>query len=760
MVNAFVGQPVPRLDAIEKVCGSATYADDIRLPGMLYGRILRSPHAHARIVSIDISEASKVPGVLAVVTGDDIVALGGEAVRDMPFLARGKVRYVGEPVAAVAAASEKVAEIALGLIRVTYEELPAVFDPVEAAQEGAVLIHEDLEQYAHISVVRPVPRSNIISLTEFEYGDLEKGFADSDYVFEDTFRIHTVQHGQIEPHCVIAQVLEDGTITLWVANDGPHRLRKDLADALGLPLNRIRVIVPYVGGGFGGKGGLKLEPVAVALAQKTSPRPVKVVMTREEVFTASLVRHAAVIKVKTGVTKDGILVAREVVGYWDTGAYAEKGPTVVRQATSSAAGPYRIPNARLMGYCVYTNKVVAGAYRGYGTPQVTWAYESQMDIIARKLGIDPLEIRLRNLLREGDVIPGAGERARSIGLEECLRRVAAELNWGESLPPLHGRGIACTMKRTKTPSGSAAYVSLNQDGTVNLVVSTVEEGQGPRTVLAQIVSEELGVPLESIKVSHPDTSVTPYDASTTGSRSTFHMGNAVREAARDVKVQIVRLAGEVFDCSPEAVSVLDGKVRVRSGESEVIITYGDLLKRVYGAGGSVLGRGFYYSPSPKGTGLFAGPSVFWMYGAQGVEVKVDPETGQINVLKVVAAHDVGKAINPYTCLGQIEGGVVHGLGTALFEEVLVQGGRILNPNLHDYGMPTALDVPDLVGIIVEASHPEGPFGAKGVGEPVTTPIAAAIANAVHDAVGVRIKELPLTPERVWRELRKDSSHAT
>lgn len=749
MAEKFVGTPVTRVDAAEKVTGSAIYAVDLRVPGMLYGRVLRSPYAHARIRTVVTAEAERLPGVIGVVTGKDIAALGGEAVRDMPFLACDKVRYVGEPVAAVAAVREEVAEQAVGLITAEYEELPALFDVMEAAHNRHVLIHENLDRYCRISVVRPICDSNVVSLVEFEYGDVEKGFAASDYVFEDTFRVHRVQHGQVEPHCAIAQVGEDGTITVWTANSGPHRLRKDLSDALGLPLGRVRVIVPYVGGGFGGKGGLKAEPIAIALAYKTKPRPVKVTMTRDEVFAGTAVRHAAVITVKTGVTKGGVLLSREVTGHWDTGAYAEKGPTVVRQATWVAAGPYRIPNAKLRGYCVYTNNGVAGAYRGYGTPQVTWAYESQMDIIAQRLGIDPLEIRLKNIIREGDTIPWTGQQAMSVGLEQCLLQVARELRWSEACPPFHGKGIACTIKGTKTPSGSAAYVTLNQDGTVDVLVSTIEWGQGSMTILAQIAGEELGIPVGAVRVSKPDTSVTPFDASTTGSRSTFHMGNAVQQAARDVKVQLCGLAAQAFGVDLGEVAVVDGEVRA-GGQ---VLSYPELLKLVYGAGGSVLGRGFYYSPSPRGAGLFAGTSVFWLYGAQGTEVEVDPQTGKISVLKVVAAHDVGRAINPVTCQGQIEGGVAHAIGNALFEEVITDRGKVINASFHDYKLPTAMDVPRITPIIVEAFEEAGPFGAKGVGEPVMAPTAAAIANAVDAAACVRFKELPLTPERLWKALR-------
>jgi carbon-monoxide dehydrogenase large subunit len=482
---------------------------------------------------------------------------------------------------------------------------------------------------------------------------------------------------------------------------------------------------------------------------------VRILTSRDEVFTATAVRHSAAVRIKTGVTKDGRLLAREVVGYWDTGAYAEKGPTVSMQAMATAAGPYRIPSVRLVGNCVYTNKLIAGAYRGYGTPQVTWAYESQMDIIAKHLGIDPLELRLRNVLHEGDTMP-TGQPAHSVGLEECLRRVAEELDWTRPSLPGRGKGIACTAKNTKTPSGSAAMVAFNHDGTVNVLTSTVEIGQGAKTIFAQIAAEELGVPVAKVKVSQPDTDTTPYDASTTSSRSTFHMGNAVRTASLDAVEQIVALAALRLECSVDDLVVRDGAIEhvERPGERT---SFQDVLKHAYGAGGSVLGRGFYYPPAEEGSAMWALPSVFWMYGAQGTEVEVDRGTGQVRLLSFVAAHDVGKAINPSTCEAQIEGGALHGISIALHEQILLKDGRVQNPNFHDYKLSTPADSPNIVAILVETPHREGPYGAKGIGEPVLSPTAAAIANGIAVATGVRIHELPLTPERVWRALQEAGS---
>ncbi|MDR3563629.1 MAG: xanthine dehydrogenase family protein molybdopterin-binding subunit [Negativicutes bacterium] len=745
----YVGQPVVRVDGVDKVTGAAVFGGDLLLPNLLQARVLRSPYAHARIVSIDTAAAAALPGVAAVVSGDDVVGiLGGEALKDMPFLAIGKVRYAGEPVAAVAAESLEIAEAALRLIQVEYEQLPAATALVTAMAEGAPLVHAEMAEYSHIGSVKPVAGTNICNVTELKKGDPEQGFAEADYVFTDTFRSHIVQHGQIEPHVAIAQYSQAGKLNLWGPNDGPHRLRKDLADALKMPLNKIRIRSTYVGGDFGGKGGLKAEPVAVALAMKTRHRPVKLALTREETFTATAVRHAAVITIKTGVNRDGKLVAREVECVWDTGAYAEKGPTVVNQGTAAAAGPYKIPHVRLKGYCVYTNKVPAGAYRGYGTNQTTWAFESQMDMIAERLGLDPLDIRLLNILRDNDEMPTGGP-AMSMGLAECLERAAREIGWQRraTLGPNRGMGIACTVKFTKTPSGSAVFLTLNGDGSLNVLCSGVEVGQGAQTVFAQMAAEAMDIPLERITVAEPDTDTTPYDSSTTSSRATFHNGNAIILAAEDIKKQLVTLAAKLLGCGESELTAAAGRVSRADGSS---LTYAEVVSKGYGAGGTILGRGFYYTAAGK----WPAPSVFRMYGVNAVEVEVDPETGKINVVNAVSAHDVGTAINPVTCCQQMEGGMVQALGNALLEEVKFKEGRVLNPTFHDYQMPTALDAPSVTALLIEVPHPEGPFGAKGLGEPVLNSAAAATASAVYMATGVRFAELPLTPERVFNGLKK------
>jgi CO/xanthine dehydrogenase Mo-binding subunit len=764
MSERFVGKPIIRIDAAEKVTGTAVFGPDVMLSGMLYGKILRSPYAHAIIKSIDTSRVWELSGVRAVVSGDDLPGvLGGEAMKDLPFLAQGKVRYVGDPVVAVAAEDLETAEQSLKLIEVKYEEIPAVFDPREAMKESAPIIHENHHKYQHIPVMKPVPNSNILSFDEYRKGDTDRGFEEADYIFEDTFYSHTVQHAPIENHAVVARLTADGKYTIWVPNDGPHRLRKDLSDALKIPLTKIRVISTYIGGGFGSKGGLKLEPVAVALAQKTNHRPVKIVNTREEEFATCIVKHATFITVKTGVKKDGALAAREVTSIWDTGAYAEKGPTVCRQATAASAGPYRIPHVKLKGYCVYTNKVIAGAYRGYGITQVTWAYESAMDIIANKMGWDPLEFRLKNILREGDENP-TGQTVHSIGVEDCLKKVAHAIGWENrknaaqpaEVYKKRGYGISCAFKNTKTPSGSAAFLYLNQDSTANVVTSTVEVGQGAKTILAQIAAEVLGIPVDNVCVSNPDTDLSPFDASTTSSRATFHMGNAVKAAAEDIKEQLCSLAAEIIGCSRDDLTADGGEVKPKDQQvlNAAPISYKDILGKKYGAGGAILGRGFYY-PDVVSTGMWSAPSIFWMYCAHAAEVEVDTETGKVRVLKLAAAQDVGKPINPVNCLQQVEGGAVMGMGAALWEKLIIDDkGRVLNPTLHDYKLPTAMDLPEVIPLIVDAPDQNGPFGAKGIGEIVVAPTMAALAAAIEDAVGVRIKEGPLSEEKVIEGLEQ------
>jgi carbon-monoxide dehydrogenase large subunit len=753
-----VGKSPTRVDAKDKVMGKAIFIDDMKFPNMLYGKVLRSKYPHARILGIDTTLAEKLPGVKGVVTGSDLPFLHGESLSDEPFLARDKVRYLGEGVAAVAAIDEETAEKALGLIAVEYQEIPALFDPVEASKPEALLIHENLENYLHFSIINPIKGTNICNHFQLRKGDMEKGFSESDHIFEDTFTTQMQQHCSIEPHGAICLMDDESNITLWANNDSPYRCRKEIASALKIPLTKVRVIsAPYIGGNFGGKGGLKAEACAIALAWKIRNRPIKVIYTREEEFCSSLVRHPTVIQMKTGVKRDGTILARDVKIYWATGAYAEKGPTVSRIGGVSAVGPYKIPNVSIDSYCVYTNRQVAGAMRGYGGPQVSWAYESQMDIIANQLGLDPLEFRLRHVYEEGDTHT-TGQKLYSEGLRECLEKVAEVMQWRKKpLGKDQGRGIACMERGVKTPFGSAAFVKVNEDGTVDVLSSTTEVGQGSSTVMCQIVAEELGVPMDWVRKASPDTAFTPFDASTTSSRSTFHMGNAVKRASADAREQIVQMAAKLMEANPDDLEIREGNVYVR-GVPEKSFPIAKVLSEQYGMSGTVLGRGFYFPRSEGPVECFSLNMIFWLLGAHGVEVEVDRQTGQVKILKIYAAHDVGKAIHPENCIGQIQGGISMGLSYGLFEEILFKGGTVLNPSFLNYKIPSALDMPEMAPILVECAHPDGPHGAKGMGETNNVQTAPAIANAIYNAVGVRIKDLPITPDKILEALRRKAGN--
>jgi len=751
-----VGKSPVRVDARSKVTGRAVFIEDMQMKGMLYGKVLRSKQAHARILGIDTSAAEALPGVRGVVTGRDIPFLHGESLCDEPFLALGKVRYIGEGVAAVAAVDEATAEKALQLIKVEYEALPAVFDPEESARPDAPLLHEDLGTYKHAPGINPQPGTNICNHFQLRKGDVEKGFAEADHVFEDTITSGMQQHCTIEPHGAICLVDDEDRMTLWANNDSPYRCRSEISKALNIPNNHVRVIgAPYIGGNFGGKGGLKAEACAIALAWKIRNRPIRVIYTREEEFCSSIVRHPAVVHFKTGVKKDGTIVARKVTLYWATGGYAEKGPTVCRFGGVSGPGPYNIANVSIDSYCVYTNRQVAGAMRGYGGAQSAWAYESHMNRIAQEMGLDPLEFRLRHVYKDGDR-HNSGQVLFSEGLETCLKKVAEKMNWGQKPKENNrGRGIACMERAVKTPFASAAFVKVNEDATVEILSSTTEVGQGSETILCQMAAEELGVPLSWVRKATPDTAFTPFDASTTSSRSTFHMGNAVRTAAQDAREQIIKLAAQTMEANPKDLVIKGGKVFVK-GAPQQAVPVADILKKHYGSSATVLGRGYYYPEMEVPGEYFSTYMIFWLLGAHGVEVEVNRETGEVKVLKIYAAHDVGKAIHPSNCVAQLEGGVATGLGFALFEEYMYKDGEVLNPSFLHYKVPTALEVPEIESVLVEYAHKEGPYGAKGMGETNNVPLPPAIAGAIYDAVGVRIRSLPITPAKILEALKQQA----
>jgi CO/xanthine dehydrogenase Mo-binding subunit len=748
---AVVGRSLPRLDARDKVTGAARYVSDLAVPGMAHARLWRSPVPHARVLAVDAGRAAAAPGVLAVCSAADLPVtrlVYGPAYKDQPILAHEVVRYAGEPVVAVVADTPARADAALGLLDVRYEELPAATSAEEALAPGAPLIHATLDRaglFRDLSGLRPVPGTNVCHHYHDERGDLARAVADADLVGEDVYRYPALSHHALEPHCAVARVDADG-ITVWSGTQHPFPVRKDLAEIFDLPLSRVQVVVPLIGGAFGGKCYTKIEPLAAALAARVR-RPVRLALTLEE-SARTITRHAAVVRLKTGVRRDGTLLGRECDVVLDTGAYADIGPRVATKAGHRAPGPYRLPALKVDARCVYTNNVPAGAYRGYGVPQVAWAGESQMDVIAERLGIDPLTLRERNLLKRGEVYV-EGDTPMDGDMAEGLGEAARAIGWGAPLAGSRGRGLACAMKDGGgTHTVSTAVVRVNADGSVGLLAGSVEIGQGARTALAQIAAETLGVPFEAVVVAPPDTSLTPYDQGTSASRSTTVMGLAVEAAARDARAQLLALAATLLDADPSALAIREGRV----AHGTRTLTVADVISGYYGlVGGEVTGVGTFIPG--QWAGSLGGATVFWETGMAAAEVEVDRETGEVAVRKYVSVADVGQAINPRECAAQDEGAAMQGIGPALFEARAGEHGQLLNPGLIDYRVPAFTDLPEaLESRLIENADGPGPYGAKGVGESGTFCAAPAIGNALARTAGVRLTELPMTPERVWRAL--------
>ena len=767
----YVGKSVHRNDALEKVTGTAVYGADLKFARQLYGAVYRSPFPHARIVKVDTSRAASLPGVRAVLTGADCPFMHGPVIEDEPFMARKKVRYAGEPVAAVVADDPEIARAALDLIEIDFEELPPVLDPLSAMEPGSALVHEDWEEYKRAGDIRPVPKSNICDHFTLRKGDMEAGWKEADVIVENEYKTALIQHVTLETHCATALFDAAGRLTVWTSAQSPFITRQYLATALKMSLNDIRVIGTFVGGAFGAKYDLRVEQLAVAMAMKVRGRPVKLVFDRGEDMIGTVTRGQTITRIKTGAKKDGTLVAQEVTAYWDTGAYTTMGPRVSNNGGIISGGPYKIPNIKIDGYCICTNKPIAGAYRGFGVPEVSWAHESQMDALARELKMDPLELRLKNALEEGS-ISSTGECLFSVGLKESLAEAGRQIGWQkdrlrEVTPEgkLRGRGIACFAKMTSSPSSNAALIKMNDDGTVVVLQGGSEMGQGSHTVAAQITAEELGISMEKVAPAPlVDTAFTPFDKTTTSSRLTFQMGNALILAARDVKEQLKRLAAKKWRVPEAAVEVRSGTIveitaegTGRSIEIERIGASGLLREQPPVIGHGSFSTADVYVAPDLDTRQSSRPTTFWIYGAQAAEVEVDPETGAVEVLKVAAAHDCGKAINIETCRQQIEGAIVMGLGHALSEEMVFDRGRTMNANLIDYKVPTAMDSSlEKSVVLVEAAHREGPYGAKGIGETALAPTAAAIGNAVSNAVGAHFKSIPIRPDQILAMTQEES----
>ena len=773
-----IGKSYRRLDYESKVSGKAQYLADMQVPGMCHGRILRSPVPHARIKKIDVSNALNVSGVVAVISRDDILhdegiePYYGPVFKDQTIVAVEKVRHVGDPVAAVAALTGDAADEALRAIDIEYEELPAVFGVKDALKQNPVLVHESVRipesGFADLAELKPVDGTNICTHFKLNRGDIGRGFAESDHIFEDTFTLPATQHSFLETHACIAAAEPGGRITVWATTQNPFVVRTQLANIFKVAVAKVRVIVPYLGGGYGGKVYPKVEPIAVALALKAG-RPVRMVLSREEVFY-TITKHAASIRMKTGVKNDGTLVARECEIYLDTGAYAEIGPRVAKKSGYTAAGPYKIPNLKIDSYSIYTNKPPAGAFRGFGVSQSAWAVESQMDIIAAALKIDPLELRKKNGYDEGDKFV-TEETLRAVGLKQCLDEAAKSIAWdrrdrdigsegftqsamrhalgAEGSRVKRGKGLACMIKATITPSISCAVVKMNEDASLSIYAGTVEMGQGSETTLAQIAGKELGIPLSKIQVLGVDTDVVPYDLTTSSSRSTFHMGKAVQLAARQIQQQLKQIVADEYGVPEGRISFVDGRIRL----PEATLNYEDAMFKRFGMqGGTLIGEG-QLKTSVKNEFGEKSTSAFWFLAAGAAEVEVDTETGKIKLLKYATAVDVGRAISPLGCRQQLAGAAITGIGQALFEEIAYDNGQLINPNLVDYVLPSLGDMPPVIDpIAVEVPDNNGPFGAKGIGESALIPVAPAIANAVYDACGVRIKDLPIKAEKIYLAL--------
>lgn len=747
---SYVGERVPKLDAADKVSGRTMYGHDMKLPRMLYGKILRSERAHARILNIDTSQAERLPGVRAIITAEDIPEIKIGWARDHPVLKSGKVRSFRDEIAAVAAVDEDTAEEALELIQVQYEELPAVFDPEEAMKPGAPIIHEKAPNN-----IQEMMRQS------YSHGDVQQGFAEADVVIEDRFRLPFVTHCCMGTCFCLASFGPSGDLTVWNSTQMPFLFQRDLSMALGIPATKVRVIKAAIGGAFGSKLDMyPFEPICVLLAQKTGC-PVRITFTREEEFIASPTRQPVICDIKSGAKKDGTLVARQVRMILDNGAYSSWGSTTPLVMMQTISSLYRVPNVKYDVTVVYTNNPYSGAMRGYGNPQATFVLESHMDMLAHELGMDPMEFRLKNANRPGDVT-GQGVKITTCGLSECIEEAAQSIGWREKRATLGNRGVGMASMihvgggaRIYPSDGCGSTVKVDDFGKVTLITGSTDMGQGSDTVLAQIVAEELGVPVENVTVVNTDTDITPWDVGAHASRTTFIAGNSARLAATDAKRQILEVAAQNLGEKVENLEMKDGKVFLK-GEPEEWIPFAKMVrsKHFRPDGDVILARGWYEPPTERQDKEFRGNiSATYGFATQAVELKVDAETGEVTVLKIAAAHDVGRAINPMAVEGQIHGGVSMGLGYALYEELVVEEGKVLNPNFADYALPTVLDMPPIEPIIIETDDPAGPFGAKGMAEPACIPTAPAIANAVYDAVGVRIRDLPITPEKVLRALR-------
>lgn len=732
-----ISRPLPRPDAVEKVTGLGIYADDLYMEGMLHARALRSEHPHARLLTVDVSAARELPGVVAVLTAEDVPGRKDFGVHevDWPVLCYDKVRYVGDAIALVAAESEAIAAQALDLIEVEYEPLPVVTGPLEAAEPGAPALHEAGNELAHFHV---------------EQGDLQAGFTQADVVVEREYRTQSVEHGFIEPEAGLAVRGADGRIVVYCGGQIPFSDRRQIAASLGVPESDIRVINCLIGGAFGGKEDVSVQ-IHVALLAQVTGRPVKMVFSREESIRVHPKRHATVIRLKTGATRDGKLVAHEALIYGDAGAYASLSNHVMLRATTHAAGPYEVPNVVADTYAMYTNNVPSGAFRGFGVTQSGFAMECQIDVLAEALQMSPLELRRRNVLDYGKRTLAGQVMTESCGLPQTLEVVAAEMD-RHAFEAVEGDkrrawGVACAYKNTGYGSGAydaaGAEVEVFADGTAVVRAGAAEIGQGLVGVLAQVVSEELGVPYERVQVLVSDTDLTPDGDATTASRQTYVSGNAARFASQEVRSLLSQTAAELLDAPPDSLRFADGQVHSNGRSLEL----SEVVQAARKEGRTPKIAYQYVAPDTKQYQHFA-----FGFGSQAALVEVDVRTGETTVLKVIAACDVGRVINPLALQGQVEGSISMGLGMALQEDFIMQDGQVVTDNLHKCKLPTIDQTPEVISFFVEEETKDGPYGAKGVGELASIPTAPAIINAIHNATGVRCYSLPASKQWLKAQL--------
>lgn len=779
-MSKYVGVSVPRVDGVKKVTGAAKYVGDMKWPRMLYAKCVKSPYAHAKIVSIDVSAAKALKGVHDVITGDYYTKRGGLYLEDKNFLAVNTVKFYGEPVVAIAAETPEIAEEACELVKVEYEPLPVINNPMEGMAKDAVLIHPELHTYKVVPIFHPQAHTNISHHHIIRKGDADAAFKyaeehpDEYYITEHEYHVPHVQHTPIENHIAVAQYEPDGKCTVWASCQSPYAVRQALSATFDIPLNKMRIISPYVGGGFGAKAGTTIEGIIIPLAMHSKGRPVMMEYTREEEFVNSYVRQGLYTKIKTAVRKsDGKFLAVQNNFYWDGGAYTEYGVNIVKASGFASTGPYEFDNVKTDAYCVYTNNPVGGPYRGFGMCEIHFGIEQNIDEVAKEIGMDPIEIRRVNGLAPGKST-GTGEIMKSCGFLEALDQVAAAIEYDKpcdkpSAPnKVRGKGIAGGWKSPSQPTnaGSAAIIRMNEDGTFFLMTSGHDIGQGSDTALIQIAAEVLCCDPSKFTIRTGDTDHTPYEWQTVASRITYCAGNATKLAAEDLKEKLLDLAQIKLGYIKRELYLEDGWI-INRNHPESRMPMSDLALGLAfedgsGYGGPAIGVGTFTLPNninyDPATGYSPKPAAFWTTAAAGAEVEIDTETGVIEVKKMVESCDPGHIVNPELYKAQVEGGMMQALGTVLFEELKLKDGKVLNKSFVDYKIPTIDNTPETF-IAMGVEHPEetGPYGARGIGEPAMVPGAPAIANAIYNATGCRFTEMPITPEKMLKALQEKAA---